>query len=84
MRNVMRHVSRGKKRRSLDPLATNSTTASDLPALCKNGRNCLALGTSYRKSHTIKFVSFQRCIFRQMSLLLKTSPKTVPAFIEQQ
>ena len=45
-RNVMRHVSRGMYRRRRDPEATNSTTASERPARCKNGKNCFDLARS--------------------------------------
>jgi len=43
---VIRHVSLGMYSRNLEPLATNSTNASVFPARWRNGRNCLAFGTS--------------------------------------
>jgi len=51
-RNVMRHVSLGMYNRSLEPLATNSTIASERPALWRNGRNCFALATSWQTQQT--------------------------------
>jgi len=48
--SVIRHVSFGMYSLSRDPLATNSTSASVLPARCRNGRNCFAFGTSF--AHT--------------------------------
>lgn len=53
MRRVMRQVSLGRYNLSRDPLATNSTTASDLPARCKNGKNCFAFGMSCNKTKTV-------------------------------
>lgn len=45
-RNVNRQVSRGMKHLSLEPLATNSTMASERLALCRNGKNCFAFAIS--------------------------------------
>jgi hypothetical protein len=47
-RNVTRQVSLGIYNLRRDPLATNSTNPSERPALCKNGKNCLDFGISYK------------------------------------
>lgn len=45
-RNVMRQVSFGMYSLRREPLKTYSTTASERPALCRKGRNCLAFCVS--------------------------------------
>jgi hypothetical protein len=39
---LTKQVSLGKYNFILDPVATNSTNATVLPALCRKGRNCFA------------------------------------------
>lgn len=46
-RNVMRQVSLGMYSLRREPLKTYSTTASDRPALCRKGKNCLAFCVSW-------------------------------------
>lgn len=46
-RNVMRQVSLGMYSLRREPLKTYSTTASERPALCRKGRNCLAFCVSW-------------------------------------
>jgi len=53
----MRQVSLGIYNLRRDPLATNSTNPSERPALCKNGKNCLDFGISYKRmcQATVKY-----------------------------
>lgn len=54
-RKVIRQVSFGRYNLRRDPLKTYSTTASERPARCKNGRNCLAFCVSWEERRdTIK------------------------------
>lgn len=48
----MRQVSLGMYSLRREPLKTYSTTASDRPALCRKGRNCLAFCVSYEEKQT--------------------------------
>lgn len=43
----MRQVSLGRKSLRREPLNTYSTTASERPARCRNGRNCFAFWVSW-------------------------------------